>query len=358
MGRKGESIYKRSDGRYEGRYIKGKYKNKVIYGYIYGSSYSEIKEKLRNFWNTNIEIEEIDSFNEKIDIWLEYKKSTVKESTYSTYYEVATKKIKPFLGHYKVINLNNEIIERFINKLSENDNLSINTVHDIANILKQIFKYNKITNIDVKAPNKEHKSISVFTTKDIKKLEKFALTYDNRFVFGIILSLYTGIRIGELCALKKSDFDVNLMTLSINHTIIRVKNTTGNKKTKVICSAPKSKKSVRTIPIPDILQSYLIHYLSEMNADYYFLTNKINAIEPRSYTNKYKKYLNYWGINHKKFHTTRHTFATKADETKMSTKALSEILGHSNASITQNLYIHPSLTYKRECINTIYTKKS
>ena len=151
---------------------------------------------------------------------------------------------------------------------------------------------------------------------------------------------------------------MNLMTLSINHTIIRVKNADGKQKTKVICSAPKSKKSIRTIPIPDVLQSYLIHYLNEMNSDYYFLTNKTKAIEPRSYTNKYKKYLNYWGINHKKFHTTRHTFATKADETKMSTKALSEILGHSNASITQNLYIHPSLKYKRECINTIYTKKS
>lgn len=355
MGRKGESIYKRSDGRYEGRYIKGKYKNKVIYGYIYGSSYSETKEKLRNFGNVEIETE-INTFNEKIDKWLEYKKSTVKESTYSTYYAIASNKIRPLLGHYKINNLNKEIINSIIDKLS--NSLSINTVHDMANILKQILKYNRMTDIDVKVPIKEHKSISVFTPKDIKKLERFALTYDNRFVFGIILSLYTGIRIGELCALKKSNFDMNLMTLSINHTIIRVKNADGKQKTKVICSAPKSRKSIRTIPIPDVLQSYLIHYLSEMNSDYYFLTNKTKAIEPRSYTNKYKKYLNYWGINHKKFHTTRHTFATKADETKMSTKALSEILGHSSASITQNLYIHPSLKYKRECINTIYTKKS
>lgn len=355
MGRKGESIYKRSDGRYEGRYIKGKYKNKVIYGYIYGSSYSETKEKLRNFGNVEIETE-INTFNEKIDKWLEYKKSTVKESTYSTYYAIASNKIRPLLGHYKINNLNKEIINSFIDKLS--NSLSINTVHDMANILKQILKYNRMTDIDVKVPIKEHKSISVFTPKDIKKLERFALTYDNRFVFGIILSLYTGIRIGELCALKKSNFDMNLMTLSINHTIIRVKNADGKQKTKVICSAPKSRKSIRTIPIPDVLQSYLIHYLNEMNSDYYFLTNKTKAIEPRSYTNKYKKYLNYWGINHKKFHTTRHTFATKADETKMSTKALSEILGHSSASITQNLYIHPSLKYKRECINTIYTKKS
>lgn len=355
MGRKGESIYKRSDGRYEGRYIKGKYKNKVIYGYIYGSSYSETKEKLRNFGNVEIETE-INTFNEKIDKWLEYKKSTVKESTYSTYYAIASNKIRPLLGHYKINNLNKEIINSIIDKLS--NSLSINTVHDMANILKQILKYNRMTDIDVKVPIKEHKSISVFTPKDIKKLERFALTYDNRFVFGIILSLYTGIRIGELCALKKSNFDMNLMTLSINHTIIRVKNADGKQKTKVICSAPKSKKSIRTIPIPDVLQSYLIHYLNEMNSDYYFLTNKTKAIEPRSYTNKYKKYLNYWGINHKKFHTTRHTFATKADETKMSTKALSEILGHSSASITQNLYIHPSLKYKRECINTIYTKKS
>lgn len=356
MGRKGESIYKRSDGRYEGRYIKGKYKNKVIYGYIYGSSYSETKEKLRNFGNVEIETQEINTFNEKIDKWLEYKKCTVKESTYSTYYAIASNKIRPLLGHYKINNLNKEIINSFIDKLS--NSLSINTVHDMANILKQILKYNRMTDIDVKVPIKEHKSISVFTPKDIKKLERFALTYDNRFVFGIILSLYTGIRIGELCALKKSNFDMNLMTLSINHTIIRVKNADGKQKTKVICSAPKSRKSIRTIPIPDVLQSYLIHYLNEMNSDYYFLANKTKAIEPRSYTNKYKKYLNYWGINHKKFHTTRHTFATKADETKMSTKALSEILGHSSASITQNLYIHPSLKYKRECINTIYTKKS
>lgn len=169
-----------------------------------------------------------------------------------------------------------------------------------------------------------------------------------------------GLRIGELCALKKESFDLDNYTITVNHTILRIKNVnkSRNYKTKLIITNPKSKTSLRTIPIPDILKKYVKFYVTNMSTGNYFLTNSHVAMEPRCYTNHYKRFLKYWGINNKKFHTTRHTFATNADEACMSTKALSEVLGHSSANITQNLYIHPSLNYKRVCMNNVYNKKT
>ena len=165
-----------------------------------------------------------------------------------------------------------------------------------------------------------------------------------------------GLRIGELCALKKESFDLDNYTITVNHTILRIKNVnkSRNYKTKLIITNPKSKTSLRTIPIPDILKKYVKFYVTNMSTGNYFLTNSHVAMEPRCYTNHYKRFLKYWGINNKKFHTTRHTFATNADEACMSTKAL----GHSSANITQNLYIHPSLNYKRVCMNNVYNKKT
>ena len=150
------------------------------------------------------------------------------------------------------------------------------------------------------------------------------------------------------------------LTFTICNTIIRVKNMDkcAKYKTKLVLTKPKSKKSIRVIPIPNILKNYVIFYLNQLHEYDFFLSGKSNPIEPRSFSNHYKRFLSYWGIKHKKFHTTRHTFATKADEKQISTKALSEILGHSNTNITQSLYIHPSLNYKRIYINNIYNQKN
>lgn len=370
MRRKDKNIIKRKDGTFEAKYIKDIINNKIIYGYAVGNSLKEVKKKKK--YSEKYELcydctkkpikrkrAYYESFNSKIDDWLEYKKIKIKESSYSTYLYVVETKIRPNIGYIKTKNLNKETLNNFITLLQEQKLLSENTIHDIAIILKQILNFHKIK-IDYKIPEKVQKEIIVFTKEEIKVIEKRALTYNDRYVFGIILSLYTGIRIGELCALKKENFDLKNNTMFISHTLTRVKNTNElySQKTKIVLANPKSKTSLRLIPIPDVLKKYIRYYVLNMESDQYFLTNSKTPMEPRCYTNHYKNFLKYWGINNKKFHTTRHTFATKADETSMSTKALSELLGHSSTSITQNLYIHPTITYKRFCINNIYNKKN
>ena len=370
MSSKDNNIIKRKDGTFEAKYIKDIINNNIIYGYIIGNSKKEVKKRLKysrkyelNFNIYKIPViknkEYLQSFNYKIDKWLEFKKNKVKESTYTTYLYIVETRIRSQIGYIKIKKLSKEIINSYLEELKNNTDLSINSIHDIAIIIKQILKYHKIV-IDFNVPPKMQKEIVVFTKEEIKIIKKRALTYNNRCDFGIILCLYMGLRIGELCALKKESFDLDNYTITVSHTILRIKNVnkSRNYKTKLIITNPKSKTSLRTIPIPDILKKYVKFYVINMNTGNYFLTNSHVAMEPRCYTNHYKRFLKYWGINNKKFHTTRHTFATNADEACMSTKALSEVLGHSSANITQNLYIHPSLNYKRVCMNNVYNKKT
>lgn len=142
----------------------------------------------------------------------------------------------------------------------------------------------------------------------------------------------------------------------INHTLIRVRSDNFNNKTRVVLDDPKTNNSNRVVPLANKLLQPLTKYLNTFTSDKnYFLTNSFNYVEPRSYYNKYLFYLNKWGIKKHKFHALRHTFATNAVEKNMDVKALAEVLGHSNVSITLNLYVHPSVSYKRDCIDKIYS---
>lgn len=358
MGRKGENIFKRKDGRYEARYIIDYINGKAKYYSVYGKTYSEAKNKRRISMKEKVikknKSNKNTNFEELINLWLEYKKKKIKMSSFTTYYATVNKHIKPIFGNCSINTLNENIFNDYIFKLIDEKKLSRNTIHEIANLIKQILIFNKITNINIYIPAKEQKEITIFTKEEINIIKMNCLTYEDRIKFSIILSLYTGIRLGELCSLKKENFDLRNKIMKINNTLIRVKCLDGNKKTKVILSPPKSKKSLRLIPIPESLNDYIIFYLSDMNNDSYFLSNSNKYIEPRVFYNKYHKLLKIWNINYKKFHTTRHTFATIADEKNVSTKVLSEILGHANTNITQSLYIHPTLKHKRKIINQIF----
>ncbi|MDD5835615.1 MAG: tyrosine-type recombinase/integrase [bacterium] len=356
MGRKGESIFKRKDGRFEARYVKD-YKNDVPnYGYIYGKSYSEVKEK-RRLITIEIEKKKInyankEKFNYYIYKWLEGKKDKIKKSSYATYLNKVKKHLLPDLGECQVNIINREFIEEYLKNKAIF--LETNTVHELGMILKQIIKENTL-NIDFDIPIKKKKPIEVFQSEEIKRLENNTLISDNPYILGIGLSLYTGIRIGELCALKKENFDLDNQLIYINHTLIRVNSDNYSTKTQVILDDPKTANSNRVVPIANKLLVPLKEYLAKIpNDNYYFLTNSYHYMEPRSYYNKYLYYLKKWGIKKHKFHTLRHTFATNAIEKNMDVKALAEVLGHSNVSITLNLYVHPSINYKRECIDKIY----
>ena len=356
MARKGEAIYKRKDGRYEARFIKGYTSGKANYVYIYAKTYMEAKKKRQQVIETYKYIKKTNipiTFNNILDSFIENKKYIIKESSLSTYLVIINNHIRPEFGDLKLEYITEELINKFIiNKLNK---FTFNVVHDIATLLKQILKNNNI-NINFYIPPKKKKKITIFTKTEVNKIKDNCFIYDNRIKFGIILTLYTGLRIGELCSLTKANFNLYDKQLVVDKTLLRIKNVNDNNKnkTKVVLQSAKTDNSIRIIPLADILIPYLTKYLESMNNQDFLLTGKSKFIEPRFYYSNYQKILKDMKIDKHNFHSLRHTFATLAVEKNMDIKALSEILGHSNISITLNLYVHPSIDYKRNIINNIF----
>lgn len=364
MSRRGENIHKRKDGRWEARIIKKQINHQTKYKSVYAHSYSELKNKLHE-----LDISKVDLdcnkilFNQVAKDWLNSIKHTVKQSTYSKYYSIVKKHILPYFEYLKTTDIDNRILQGFITekhqigRLNKKGGLSAKSVHDIYSIMILIIKFaekNKyISHFDyeIDLPKVEEKFCDILSDTDKRKLEQFMRLDTDLKKVGILLVMYTGIRIGELCALKWSGIDLENGFISITKTLQRIKNTDENskQKTKIIIDKPKSQKSIRKIP----LQSFLIETLSELKNDYsenaFLLTgSETKFTEPRAYEKTYKKYLKECHIPNIKFHALRHTFATNAVEKNFDTKSLSEILGHSTVRFTLDRYVHPSDKIKRE----------
>lgn len=371
MGRHGENIRKRQDGRWEARFIVGHDCNgKAKYRYIYGKSYLEAKEKRRaaaEFVNKNIPAAEIYKevlFRQAAQEWLKQQKERVKESTFSHYTNVLQKQILPILGDCCIANLDNNQMESFFRTKLTNGRLdgagalSPKTVADMRAILSQIFGFAqkkgyintalKLTTISVHSPQ-----INVLTQNEQKKLEKVLFETSEPICLGILIALYGGLRIGEICALQWSDFNFEERTVYVCKTLIRIKDSSPDAptKTKVLIQKPKTLCSIRTIPLPDFIFSYLKDYQKPANA--YLLTGTKNYMEPRSCLKKYKRILLQAGLQDCTFHTLRHTFATRCVENNFDIKSLSEIMGHSSVNITMQRYVHPSMDLKRQQMNRL-----
>jgi len=167
--------------------------------------------------------------------------------------------------------------------------------------------------------------------------------------FGILLSLFMGLRIGELCGLKWEDVDFQHKVLRIRRTVQRITSANGNRKTKIVISAPKSATSFREIAIPDMLMKYFEMFRDK--ADYFILSGADKPVEPRTMQYRYKKILQSAEVENHNYHKLRHTFATNSAENGFNVKALSAVLGHSSVTLTLNRYIHPDRTYERRLMN-------
>ena len=354
MARHGEYIYKRKDGRWEGRYIKGYDANgKSIPGYVYGKTYKEAKEKLTYAKvNAKEKIKRISSdwtVSDWFDKWLDSQKR-IKRSSYTTYSSNINKHIKKKLGKIKLKMLTDEQIQNFVDDLSKE--LSAKSVRSVFSILRlglnDAYEKNLSTDLcrKIKLPKIKRKEVKVFTKVEQKSIEQYIeqSVYPNDI--GILICFYTGIRIGELCALDLNrDIDLKRGVISIQHTLYRVKSEKGNKKTELRISTPKSESSIRDIPLP----KFLIAKLSAIENGSGFLIQKNGKfIEPNVYARRYKKILEELDIPYRKFHATRHTFATRALEIGMDIKTLSEILGHSSPPVTLNLYSHSLPEHKKK----------
>lgn len=366
MPRRGENIYKRKDGRWEGRYKK--YEDsfgKVHYGYVYARNYNEVKEKLYNAKSNqnciNFKPEKSATVKEICELWLDEVKLQNKYSTYVKYYNIINNHITPILGKCDIQRLGTFQIREFVTgklsngRLNGSGGLSPKSVSDCLSVIRLIIAYSNSIGISCNANVKEIKikekssNVAVLTNSQIEKLSNYLVSNIDNINLGILISLYTGIRLGEICALRFSNISLKDKIMSIKRTMQRIQNMESDRKTKtkVIITAPKSESSIRDIPLPDfIIQLIKKYFFYDTNA--YVLSGECNTyVEPRSFENKFKNVAEKCGIYNVKFHTLRHTFATHSVECGFETKSLSEILGHSSVNITLNRYVHSSMEMKR-----------
>ncbi len=366
MPRRGENIRKRKDGRWEARYIKGHDEyGKAVYGYIYRKSYAEAKlEKQRRSALVEMSIEsKTKSFSALSELWLSSVKCYIKESTYAKYARICEKYLCPHIGAIQVAKFTTQHVNGLseylltAGKLRGQKGLSPKTVTDILSVLKLILKFglerHYIQNlyISFKIPKPMQQDIKILTHQEQYVLEQRLINSDDLIRLGILISLYTGLRLGELCALRWGDIDFPNGTLYVQRSISRIQNLNpkANRKTKIIIDTPKTQCSNRCIPLPVFLQQYLQKFQALQNA--YVITGTQDFIEPRYYFIKYKKVLNECGLGHFNFHALRHTFATRCVENGFDIKTLAEILGHSDVKTTLNRYVHPSLEMKKSEMN-------
>ncbi len=360
MARRGENIYKRKDGRWEGRYKCGFTSNgKAKYRSVYGHSYAEVRGKLAPLKVTaptmtnpcNLTVKEL--FSE----WLSAVKLRVKTSTYSNYLIKVENHIFPAFGGIRYDVLTVQMLNSFIeDKL--NIGLSAKYVSDIIIVFKSMAKYiakiHGFRNIlaDVTLPKVHRKEMQLLSQTQQRKLCNYLLHNLNTTSICVLLSLYTGLRVGEVCGLMWGDIDFEKSILTVRRTVQRIRY--GIHGTKLVIDTPKSRSSYRTIPIPTFIMKLLRD--SRSNNDFYVLSSSTVIIEPRTLQRRFKAILKKANLPSVRYHCLRHMFATNSLQAGFDVKTLSEVLGHASVETTLNRYVHTSMERKIACMALLENK--
>ena len=386
MSRRGENIRKRKDGRWEGRYCEresnsGKSKIRSIYA----RSYREVKEKLtaakvsaeciqkkkeftlekNSYLRRNPNLEETLSssglldgevlFSVVAEEWLAVIERTKKYATYIKYHFIYKKYIQEKLCAFSFSQLEETVFaEIFQNK--DKEILSDSLKKSISCVLNQILSYGasyyhtKLFQYSYQKQNTEKKWIEVFNQMEQIKLLQYLYTEMDIYKVGILLCISTGLRLGEICALKWEDIDRKGKVFYVRTTVQRIVAEGYNTKTILLEGEPKSIFSKREIPLSDEMIDLLFSY---GNCNKKYVLNKDKPMEPRTYQNKFQRYLQMAGIEKKNFHILRHTFATNCINSGMDMKSISEILGHSDIKTTLNCYMHPTIEMKRQYMSSL-----
>jgi integrase len=213
-------------------------------------------------------------------------------------------------------------------------------------------KYNfKFVLEPVAMPKQNKKELKILTLREQKKLEKYCMNHYDQKYLGIVLSLYTGLRIGELCALTWGNIDLKNRTITVNKTLQRIY--IQKCRTRILIDSPKSNHSIRKIPINDKVYAFLKEVRRANKSTDFFLTGDSRYIEPRSYQYSFSRVLQILHIKDYNFHILRHTFATNCIKVGMDAKSLSEILGHATVNITLNKYVHSSDKIKKKFLQKL-----
>ena len=364
MPKKGEKIYKRKDGRWEGRYRSGtRDDGRGIYRSVYGKSCSDVRKKLSSRTELVKDVEPLSYktflFRDAVSLWRRANGNRYKGATEMKYDYLIDTHILPVLGRYKLPEISTLLLADFMNRKLQNGRidrtggLSPSYVRTMMMIIFEIIDF--AAEEDMCPPLKTKLRKPSIQTSDPSILDKSSqIRLENHLSatitgtnVGILISLNTGLRISEVCALRWTDVDLINAVLHVRTTVARVKSTDGHQSTQLIIDRPKTKSSIRDIPLSKKLMSVLTLW-RKMAQSEYVISEKPGFISPRTYEYRFHRTLDACEIPSINYHALRHTFATRCIELGVDVKTLSEILGHASVSVTLNTYVHSSMERKRE----------
>ena len=304
----------------------------------------------------------------KYGIWLDewfcnYIRPSSKRKTCERYSEIIEKRLKVKLGEYELNELTPLILQRYITELIESGNmktgkgLAANSVNGIITVIQNSLKLayalgtiKEYAADKIRRPKTKEKEVTCFTLSEQKKIERAALAGKKTKWLGIVVCLYTGLRIGELLALEWKDVDFQKGVLTVSKSRHEGKDENG--RYAQIVESPKTVSSRRCIPLPKQILCEL-RMLKRKSRSLYVISNGESSIPVRSYQRSFERLLKKLDIPHKGFHALRHTFATRALECGMDVKMLSELLGHKDPAVTLRRYVHSLMEQKKEMMNKV-----
>jgi integrase len=297
--------------------------------------------------------------SEVIDLWKTDKKNYVKKSTFSAYVLLIENHLLPTFGDkYEVaeVDVQNFVLQKLASGLSQK------TIKDILIVLKMVLKFGAKNKwimyepFEIQYPTvRESQHIEVLSRTHQKKIMSYINEHFTFRNLGVLICLCSGMRIGEICALTWEDIDTDNGVISVNRTIQRIYVIEGDiRKTELMIDTPKTKNSIREIPMNKDLIRLIKPIKKIVNPSFFVLTNDAKPTEPRTYRSFYKNLMRYLEIPEIKFHGLRHSFATRCIESNCDYKTVSVLLGHSNISTTLNLYVHPNMEQKKKAIEQMF----
>lgn len=377
MARHGENIRKRSDGRWEARYqVLDPDKGRSYYRSVYGSTYDEVKKKRAGIIlerahrsaqeggairGAGFAPEGRDApdmqipFSQAASGWLEEISDKHKYSTYVKYENIYRIHLEGLLGAHLLSHAAGQEFQEKISDHLSGDNVSDSIRKSICCVANQILtfadrKYSVgVPVLKLEAKKSVKKPVETFAKSEQSRLLAHLNSSPDKTKIALLLCLYTGIRLGELCALKWTDLNMEDMTLTVNRTVQRITVKGYMTKTILMETTPKSGCSKRTIP----LTAQIMELLKGLGMDQPYVFGGGRPLEPRTMQYRFKRILGKVGVDKKNFHILRHTFATNCVESGMDAKTLSVILGHAGVKITLDRYVHPTMETKRRQIGRL-----
>ena len=323
MARRGENIHKRKDGRWEGRYIKARTPDRrICWGYIYGTTYAEVKQRLIHKKSEYGGFQLIDAhltFTELAETWLQSVKCGLKESTYAHYQYTLYKYVLPILGTVPISRLEENILEQALQKIiappdGQHKELGFSSARECLSMVRRICKYAvhlrliRPMELSVRLPQEKSHSMTPLSAVEQNRLRTYVLSNPTPRKLGLLLGIESGLRIGEVCGLKWNDFDLKTGTVQIKRTVSRIP--CGDGHTKIVIQTPKTRTSRREIPLSKHMVQALKILQKSYPSDAWFLSgNTIKPVEPRCYRKSIKTYLKQAAVHQVRPHVLRHLVA-------------------------------------------------